>query len=87
VATPATAAWNVAAAESSAYTVYIALAVIVYIPVTIAHMYAWCSRGYRTTADRMISYNAQYYRCIAEPIFIVIFAVVLLATDGGRGRH
>jgi hypothetical protein len=69
---------------SSAYAVIFALEVLVYIPVTIAHMYAWCSRGYSTTADRMISYNAQYYRCIAEPIFMAIFTGLLVAMDEGR---
>lgn len=65
----------------SAVAVIIAIEVLVYIPVSIAHMYAWCSRGYRTTADRMISYNAQYYKCIAEPILWAIFLVVLFAED------
>lgn len=85
--TPISAVQNMINTGSSAYAVIFALEVLVYIPVTIAHMYAWCSRGYSTTADRMISYNAQYYRCIAEPIFMVIFIVVLVAMDEGSERR
>jgi hypothetical protein len=62
------------------------MTVIIYIPVTIAHMVS-CCRGYATRADRMLSYNAQYYRCIAEPIFMVISAVVFIVGDEGRNNE
>ena len=50
------------------------MTVIIYIPVTIILMFSWC-RGYKTREDRMISYYAQYYRCISEPIVMVLFAI------------